>query len=102
MSSGKRKFLQTFDDFLDSFQNSNYGKCYFKFVNGKECQGWITEINDDTFVYLDSGPLASEEPYIFEIDEIDINTFAYWDDEVKKWTEYFVPDKFKNRTKIRT
>lgn len=91
----KKEFLKTFDDFLDSVDNGC--KCYFKLVSGQECQGWISDINEETFEYLDSGPLSRDEPYTFAIADIDVKTFAYWDEEIKTWTEYFVPDKTENR-----
>ncbi len=73
----------------------------FKLLDGRQCQGWIIGLNEGTFEYLDSGPLAKDEPYLFEIANIDVDTFAYWDDEIKKWTEYFEPDKIENRNKTR-
>jgi hypothetical protein len=88
MDSDKRKFLIRFYDFLDSFEEDAYGICYFKLLDGQECQGWIKAINDLTFEFHDSGPFASEKSYVFEIENIDTNTFAYWDEASKKWTEY--------------
>lgn len=101
MNADKKIFLQTFNDFLDSFPNNNYGKCYFELLSGEQYQGWISEIYEDSFKYLDSGPLSRKEPYIFEISNINVDTFAYWDEEIKKWTEYFGHDKFENRNKLR-
>lgn len=101
MNSEKQKFLKSFYNFLSSFTTLDYGKCYFRLVSGQECQGWIIEINEFTFVYMDSGPLSKDEPYIFDISDIDVESFTYWDDEIKKWTEYFVPDKLENRQKAR-
>jgi hypothetical protein len=97
----KRKFLETFDQFLDSFEDGRYGRCYFKLIGGQECQGWISEINEQSFVYYDSGSLSRDEPYIFQVADIDIDSFAYWDDEINRWTEYFVPNKFDNRERFR-
>ena len=88
MCSNKRKFLEAFIHYLDSFPKRNYGKCYFKLLNGNKCQGWILEIKEETFVFVDSGPLSREAPYYFEICNIDMNSFFYWDDEMKKWTNY--------------
>ena len=101
MVSNKKTFLDSFDEFVGSFETGEYGKCYFKLINGQELQGWISEIGESTFVYLDSGPLSRDEPYIFNIEDIDVGTFAYWDDDIKQWTEYFVPDKFENRVSVR-
>ena len=95
----KRMFLESFDRFIEDLmeESSGYGKCYFKLVNGQECQGWITEIFEKTFIYLDSGPMSRTEPCIFEIEDIDNNSFSYWDDEIKKWIDYFEPNKINNR-----
>ncbi|MDH5366794.1 MAG: hypothetical protein OEW67_07395 [Cyclobacteriaceae bacterium] len=83
-----RIFLENFDKFLDSFNNEDYGKCYFKLLSGEERQGWISEINKETFIFLDSGPLARDELYVFEIKNIDITSFAYWDANTHKWINY--------------
>ncbi len=101
MTKDKGAFLQTFQDFLDSFQVDGYGKCFFKLENGIACQGWLAEIDDSTFTFHDSGPLSSDEPHNLETADIDINTFAYWDDEINQWTEYFGPNKTENRLKVR-
>jgi hypothetical protein len=92
MSSEKRKFLIRFYKFLDSFEDDNYGICYFKLLDSQECQGWIKAINELTFEFHDSGPFASEKSHVFEIENIDTNAFAYWDEASKKWTEYLDPE----------
>jgi|GEM_PF-6826487 hypothetical protein len=97
MIINRKEFLETFDNFLTSFDNKEYGKVSFKLQNGKQYQGWISSIDETTFTYLDSGPLAKAEPHIINIDDIDISSFAYWDDEIKKWTKYLSPDKKANR-----
>jgi hypothetical protein len=81
----KRKFLLEFDEFLHA---ELHGKCYFKLTTGQQCQGWISEIYDETFEYLDSGPLAREEHYFFIIQDIDLGSFAYWDNGKQKWLDY--------------
>lgn len=87
----KSQFLEAFSDFLE---DCKCNKCYFKLTNDQECQGWISDINEDFFVFLDSGPLARDEPYVFQIKDIDTDTFAYWDGEAKKWIEYVGPNEF--------
>ncbi len=96
MPTGKKDFLITFNDFIDG------GKCYFMLLNGQVFQGWISDIKENTFEYIDSGPMADEETVLVEIERIDLDSFAYWDDEVNQWTTYFVPDKISNRNKTQT
>ena len=96
MLTEKRIFLETFYDFIHSLEDNDcYGKCYFKLLNGVEYLGWILEINEETFTYLDSGPLAHDEPYIFEIINIDVHSFGYRDANLKAWVDYMnpIPDR---------
>lgn len=37
-----------------------------------------------TVIYRDSGPFACEEPYEFQIDDIDVDSFRYWDNKVSQ------------------
>jgi hypothetical protein len=97
MIINRKEFLETFGSFLDSFGNKEYGKVSFKLQNGKLYQGWISSVDDSTFTYHDSGPLTKDEPHTINIDDIDISSFSYWDDEIKKWTNYLSPDKKANR-----
>ena len=78
----KREFLLKFCD------NEVAWKHYFKLLNGQVYQGWITNILEETFEYLDSGPLSQDEPYFLKIDEIDTSSFAYYDSLNKKWVDY--------------
>ncbi|WP_118951854.1 hypothetical protein [Taibaiella helva] len=97
-SADKKAFLQQFDAFLEQFGSLHYGKCYFRLLDGRECQGWIGTIGDTIFEYTDSGPLSREEPYYLAIADIDPGSFAYWDNDISRWTEYARPDKWFNRT----
>lgn len=81
----KRLFLLRLDKTLEQ----QYGKCYFKLSNGVEYQGWISDIEDTTFRFYDSGPMAREEHYVLNIEDIDTASFAYWDDEKKKWVDFY-------------
>jgi hypothetical protein len=81
----RRKFLLDFYEFLG---DNNHGMVYFKLVSGQECQGYISDIYDETFEYHDSGPWAREDPYFFNIADINAKSFAYWDEVKKQWLEY--------------
>ena len=99
----KRKFITDFDEFLYRLQEVelNHGKCYFKLEDGYTYQGWIEDIGTDKFKFRLSGPLAPDEPIFIVTEQIDVDTFSYWDAEIGNWTDYFGPDKFDNRKKTK-
>lgn len=99
MHTDKRLFLIELENFLESLNDSYPGKCYFRMLDGQQCQGWIYNVGETTFEYLDSGPFAAGEPYVFAIADIDKNSFSYWDEAAKGWVDYRVPDKMINRNK---
>ncbi len=99
MHSPKRILLESFDLFLENFQNDNYGKCYFTLVNGSEFQGWILEIREEEILCVESGIFSENEFRTLLIEEIDTQTLTYWDDEISQWITYYVPDKLENRKK---
>ncbi len=86
MEVDKRKFLIDFIGFLKRGNHDH--KCAFALVNKTNLQGWISDIEEDRFEYLDSGPEARDEPYWFKIEEIDIQSFSYWDNKIRSWVEY--------------
>lgn len=74
--------------FLEQFNELDYGKCAFKLLDGSYCEGWIMDIGTVQFEFGDSSPWAREEPYLFDIEQIDTNSFAYYDEEQKQWVDY--------------
>ena len=74
--------------FLEQFNALDYGKCAFKLLNGSYYEGWIMEVGAVQFEFGDSGPWAQEESYWFEIEQIDVQSFAYYDEQKKEWVDY--------------
>ena len=100
----KIAYITEFYDFIsDEFPLDGiaFGKCYFKLENGDEYMGWIFEIIENNLVFALSGPLAPKDPVSVNINEINLNTLAYWDGEISAWTSYFGPNKLENRKRTK-
>lgn len=95
MNSSKRDFLVDFENFLT--ENCELQRIAFELTDGQHWEGYLMEIGEASFQFAAGGPLSPEEPFMLQINAIDTNTFAYWDDEERRYVNYHGPDKQRNR-----
>lgn len=63
-------------------------KCFFELKDGTACQGWISRMEPLNLRFMDSGPLAGDEDILININQIAVETLAYWDEFLNRWVDF--------------
>ena len=71
--------LATARDLLERFMERG-DRHLFRFVDGREFDGWVVEVGEDAVLVMDSGPPASEDPIAVSLGAIDLGTLRYIED----------------------
>lgn len=71
--------LATARDLLERFMERG-DRHLFRFVDGREFDGWVVEVGEDAVLLMDSGPLASEDAVAVSLGIIDLGTLRYVED----------------------
>jgi hypothetical protein len=88
---------------IQEFWNIAENRCAFDLKNRQHYEGYILGIENDHLRFGGGGPLAAEADLFIAIQDVDLSTLAYWDDnkgyymdanwneEQGKWT--FIPSE---------
>lgn len=63
-------------------------KCFFELKDGTPCQGWISRMQSHQLRFLDSGPRTGEDEVLLNLNEIAVETLAYWDEISNRWVDF--------------
>ena len=68
--------LRTARDLMERL--SNHGDRHlFRFRDGRPFEGWVLEVGESQVLVTSAGPLASDDPYAIDLEEIDLGTLQY-------------------------
>ena len=70
------------------FEQHGGCKCFFELKDGTPCQGWISRIEPHQLRFLDSGPRSGEDEVLLNLNEIAVETLAYWDEISNRWVDF--------------
>jgi hypothetical protein len=71
--------LRTARDLLERL--SNHGDRHlFRYRDGRPFEGWVLEVGESQVLVTSAGPLASDEPFPIDLDQIDLGTLQYVED----------------------
>ena len=68
-----RRVVEEFWDLVES-------RCAFDLKNRRHLEGYIFQVEEETIVFGNGGPLAAEEDEIIPIEAIDLSTLYFWSD----------------------
>jgi hypothetical protein len=65
---------------LEEFWDIAENRCAFDLTNKQHCEGYILEVENDHLRFGGGGPMAAEEDLFIPVQDVDLSTLAYWDE----------------------
>jgi hypothetical protein len=68
------------------------GRSAFDLKDGRHCEGYVLSVEEDHVVFGSGGPLAPDEPECIRLEDVDLSSLSYWDEEKRcrmdaRWDE---------------
>jgi hypothetical protein len=72
---------------LEEFCDIAESRCAFSLKSGVYYEGYIIEIDNRHLRFGEGGPMAAVEPLLIPVQDVDLLSLAYWDENCERYMD---------------